>query len=103
MKKEVQRLLSLTPSQYNRMIFNVWFEWCNQKTTTSKELQKALICKPLFNWWQKELLNLEALFLKEIAPFYKIVSKDVAQDIYDSYTSEIFKKLSKSTIKKANL
>lgn len=95
MKTEVQLLLQQTPEEYQMMVFNLWFNWCDVKTSNIKSLHKAITSQPLFNWWKKELLKLELIFLKEIDPYSEVVSKEVAKSMYDDYTHEVFKRFSK--------
>ncbi len=102
MKTQVILLLQQTPQQYNDMVLNLWMSWCQNTTQSDLSWQRAMISKPLFNWWQLELVKLESQFLQEIDPFSEVVCKVTAKDLYDDYVMKIMNRYSKPLIKKAN-
>lgn len=87
-----------TPDEYEMMVFNIWFNWCLEKSKSTKTLQKLTTSAHLFNWWQRELHRLEQIFLKETLPFD---DQDHAKRLYAEFTVEIFDRFSKPLLKKA--
>ena len=102
MKKEVIKRLGYTQQQYEDMLMTLWLNWCDDKTTSRKSLQKALICRPLYHWWLRELAALEGKFIYETDLHAMDLDQSTALALYISHTRDIYSLLSKPLLKKAN-
>lgn len=98
MKAKIHERLQITREEYEMMVMQIWLNWCQEKSQNNKTLQKVLICKPLFNWWQRELKKLEHEFIIETIPFE---DKIHAKRIYAEFIIDIFSKFSKPLLKTA--
>lgn len=102
MRQQVIQLLKCNQSTYEIEVYNLWLSWCQKKTNNTKSLQKAIILKPLFNWWQKELQKLEENFVAEAEIYGDSLTHEVALDYWKETTFPIHFKFSKPLIKKIN-
>jgi hypothetical protein len=64
-----------------------------------KSVQKALVSKHLFNWWQREFEKLETEFVESIQPYAHVMDKQEALKIYNRTVTKIYKRFSKPLIK----
>ena len=101
MKKKILDRLQLTPAQYEFHINGIWLDWCNGKTTNGRSLQKALCCSPLFNWWQRELVQLEKQFLYNTELYAMDLDVTTMRVMYNEAISPIYKRFSKPLLKRA--
>lgn len=96
MKAEIRKRLQQTPEEYEYQLMNMWFSWCREKTDNMQSLQKVLTCRPLFNWWQRELELLETEFLEETILLH---DKKHARELYAEFVVPIFDRFSKALLK----
>lgn len=101
MKKQVLSILQVNKDQYEQIVLDLYFEWCITKSKNEKTLQKVLTCVPLFNWWYKQLQNLERKFVYEGLSFVNHITPEAALDFYHSTTKDIMKLFSKPLIQHA--
>jgi hypothetical protein len=102
MRQQVIKLLKCDQTTYELEVYSLWLSWCKSKTNNAKSLQKALILKPLFNWWQKELEKLEKDFVSEAKIYGNSLTHQVALDYWRQTTLPIYSKFSKPLIRQIN-
>lgn len=101
MKKQLLKLLNITPEQYEDQTMNLWAEWCTAKVVNPKKLQKMLICQALFNWWQRELESLEIEFINDMQTSITQLDPEAYLKAYHFTTRRIYERFSKPLIKSA--
>jgi hypothetical protein len=102
MKANVITLLKTTPEEYEAFLIDFYFEWCQQKSNNKKSLQKLLTCPPLFNWWLRELENLEKLFVDDCQLYKSTITKQDALTLYKINTVHLHNIFCKPLIKMAH-
>lgn len=102
MKKQLFTILKVTPEEYETIVIDKFFTWCSLKSKNQKTLQKVLTCKPLFNWWYKQLTKLEKDFVDEAKIYSNSITQEVAIDFYHQSTIKIYQIFSKPLMRKAH-
>lgn len=95
MNNPILNILKCNKEIYENEVFNLWFQWCEIKTNNIKTLQKALVLKPLFNWWEKELEKIERDFIKEAEDYGDSLTHQVALEYWKQSVSKIHNRFSK--------
>lgn len=95
MRTGVLDILQCFSHQYEMMVLNLYTTWCDVKTTNKVTFQKALTCKPLFNWWYRELKKLEDVFVYNYHDYAGALDQSAAKDLYSSAVKSIFTIFSK--------
>lgn len=86
---EIHKLLQFSKQQYNKMVFDTWFYYCELKTHNQKSFQQLLANTAYFNWFMKEYKRLELEFLQDIEPFIGQAGKEDIREIYEDKTAQI--------------
>lgn len=102
MKNQVLTILQMTPEAYDKLVLDMYFDWCAKKSHNQKSLQKVLTCGPLFNWWYKQLETFELHFIDDAKDYSSNITQEAAVDYYRHSTKDIFKLFSKPLMKKAH-
>lgn len=101
MKNQVLTILQISPEAYEKLVMDIYFDWCSKKAQNEKSLQKVLTCRPLFNWWYKQLTDMEVGFVEQGEDYIDHITPQAAEDFYIESISNIYKLFSKPLIKKA--
>ena len=99
--EQIEQILRQSPDAYELNVFRIWHNWCREKTTNETQLQKVMICQPLFNWWYRELQKYEVKFVKNLPPYHTEIPQKVLVEMYAEFTVEIFDRFSEPLITKA--
>ncbi|MGJ5643237.1 hypothetical protein [Formosa sp. S-31] len=102
MKKQVLTSLQLNADQYYKLVLDLYFNWCCTKAKNRKSLQKVLTCTPLFNWWYKQLSELEKDFVDQVKDYQFQLDPETARSFYNQSVDGIYQLFSKPLIKLAH-
>lgn len=86
---QIHKLLQYTKKQYNNLLFDTWFCYCQLNTHNQKTLQQLVANTAYFNWFMKEYRRLELEFLQDVEPFIGQATKDDIRELYDEKTGQI--------------
>lgn len=86
--KEILNKLEITRTQYESIMWNLYYNWCQGVTTNNRELQQVLANSAINSWFRIELTKCEADFLEKTR-FYTN-STVTAKDYNRCYTECLY-------------
>ena len=87
----IAKLLKITDEGYILMILEQYVTWCGLSVNTAIDCQKLVSSQFLFNWYLKEIKNLEFVFCDALGCSVDILSLKQTQNLYISAISKICK------------
>jgi len=93
--------LQVSPSEYENIIFQQYFNWCGTNSFGNKELQSLAANSALFAWWREQYSKYEEEFLEEMRPYMATTNKNDAYMLYIKNVHRIQLYYSKPLIIKA--
>lgn len=90
--KTITQKLNMTEAEYEDMIFNFYFRWCQDVTATERDFQAVLANSSINKWFLIELSKLEAKFQENTRRYEDsetVITRDY-QVCYNDCTFQMF-------------
>lgn len=105
----VLQLTSRTPDQYEMVVFDLWFKWCELNARHFEpddpemkplEFQKLLAHAAINKWWRRELTKLERQFVADNVEAYSNYHHSTMRSLWHVKVTEIMRIYPRVLIKK---